>query len=129
MELGLQLVHWWSYDTCRHASFGDDSSWNMNMTDFPESVALIKAANEALKAKWLVNRADGDVNITDQGDTDSTSAESDPTSETTAPTAPDITDAPDETKPSGKGCGASLLGLWSLAVTAMGWMLLKKKES
>jgi hypothetical protein len=58
VKLGLQLVHWWSYDTCRQPSFGDDNDWNMNMTDFPDSVAMIKAANEALKAKWLVNSAD-----------------------------------------------------------------------
>ena len=90
VSLGLQLVHWWSYDTCRQDSFGDDESWNMNMTEFAESVALIKAANEALKAKWLVNRADADVIVTDTGDNNE--------SETTTPnTAPDT--APDTEKP------------------------------
>ena len=137
VELGLQLVHWWSYDTCRHASFGDDSSWNMNMTDFPESVALIKAANEALKAKWLVNRADEEVVVTDTGDSASTETPpaatepvTDPTS-TSAPETPDTPETPNtpsETTPSEKGCGASLSGLAGAALTALGWMLLRKRE-
>lgn len=134
VSLGLQLVHWWSYDTCRQDSFNDDGSWNMNMTDFPESVALVKAANEALKAKWLVNRADADVIVTDTGDGTDTDGADTSAPEATSPADPDTTaapelpTAPDETKPSGSGCGSSLTGLWGAAVAAMGWMLLKKKE-
>ena len=137
VELGLQLVHWWSYDTCRQASFGDDQSWNMNMTEFPESVALVKAANEALKAKWLVNRADEEVVVTDTGDSASTETPpaatepvTDPAS-TSAPETPDTPETPNtpsETTPSEKGCGASLSGLAGAALTALGWMLLRKRE-
>ncbi len=90
VELGLQLIHWWSYDTCRQPSFNDDGAWNMNMTEFPESVALVKAANEALKTKWLVNRADEDVTVTDNGDT----------VDTAEPTSPADTSAPVDTPPS-----------------------------
>ena len=137
VALGLQLVHWWSYDTCRQASFGDDQSWNMNMTEFPESVALVKAANEALKAKWLVNRADEEVVVTDTGDSASTETPpaatepvTDPAS-TSAPETPDTPETPNtpsETTPSEKGCGASLSGLAGAALTALGWMLLRKRE-
>ena len=151
VELGLQLVHWWSYDTCRKDSFNDDSSWNMNMTDFPESVALIKAANEALKAKWLVNRADADVIVTDTGDGNTESGESggDSTAETTLPDDPDTTvtadtttnsdpadttnapqhtDTTDDATTSEKGCGASLSGLAGVATMAFGWVLLRKRK-
>ena len=133
VSLGLQLVHWWSYDTCRKDSFNDDSSWNMNMTDFPESVALIKAGNEALKAKWLVNRADEDVTVTDTGDAGNTGDTTDTdVTETTAPdTTPPTTETPNETKPSEKGCGSSLSATGMLPVLAGGWLTLRrrKKES
>ena len=136
VKLGLQLVHWWSYDTCRQDSFNDDSTWNMNMTDFPESVALLKTANESLKAKWLVNRADGDVVITDTGDSDE--------GETTAPdTVPDTTpntDKPGDTTVEDtegsegtapaekKGCGSTLCGTALLLVAGAAVTLGKKKD-
>ena len=135
VDLGLQLVHWWSYDTCRKASFNDDSSWNMNMTDFPQSVALIKAANEALKAKWLINRADADVIVTDKGEgTPNSGTGTDMLPTETAPSVePDTTDnaittAPDEAKPSEKGCGSSLSGLGMLPVLAGGWLTLRRRK-
>ena len=136
VSLGLQLVHWWSYDTCRKDAFNDDSSWNMNMTDFPESVALIKAGNEALKAKWLVNRADADVTVTDTGDTADTDSgvSTDETPAVTPPSVePDTTDnttnaAPEETTAEEKGCGASLLGASTAVAAALGYTLLKKRK-
>ena len=135
VDLGLQLVHWWSYDTCRKDSFNDDSSWNMNMTDFPESVALIKAGNEALKAKWLVNRADEEIVVTDKGEgnTNSGTCTDAPPAETTPSVEPDTTDnttnaAPEETTVEGKGCGTSLCGSVGAAATAMGWALLRKRK-
>lgn len=134
VELGLQLVHWWSYDTCRQEAFGDDSSWNMNMTDFPESVALLKAANQALKAKWLVNRADEDVTVTDTGDRGETTAE---TAETAAPdtipetvpdTAEDTTDS-DETAPAKKtGCASSLPAPGMIPALLGGWIAARRKR-
>lgn len=130
VSLGLQLVHWWSYDTCRKDTFNDDSSWNMNMTDFPESVALIKAGNEALKAKWLVNRADEDVTVTDTGDAGNTGDTTDTdVTETTAPdTTPPTTETPDVTKPSEKGCGSSLPAMGLLPVLAGGWLTLRRRK-
>ena len=135
VDLGLQLVHWWSYDTCRKDTFNDDSSWNMNMTDFPESVALIKAGNEALKAKWLVNRADADVIVTDKGEgTPNSGTGTDMLPTETAPSVePDTTDnatttAPEEYTAEGKGCGASLCGSAGAAAAAMGWALLRKRK-
>ena len=132
VSLGLQLVHWWSYDTCRKDVFGDDSSWNMNMTDFPESVALIKAANEALKAKWLVNRADADVIVTDTGDTGNTGDTTDTDTsvpDTTSPVDPETTTTvPDETKPSEKGCGSSLSAMGLIPVLAGSWLTLRRRK-
>ena len=137
VDLGVQLVHWWSYDTCRKDSFNDDSSWNMNMTEFSESVALVKAGNEALKAKWLVNRADEDVIVTDHGDTADTT---DSSSETNTPadpdttvvpdttTATDLTDTPDDTKPSGKGCASTLSLLSALPVCAAAVLFKRKRR-
>ena len=140
VELGLQLVHWWSYDTCRKDTFNDDSSWNMNMTEFPESVALIKAGNEALKAKWLVNRADADVIVTDTGDASNADTSEDTgTTETTAPdttspadsdttVAPESPTTPDETKPSEKGCASALPLLTALPVCAAAILFKRKKR-
>lgn len=136
VSLGLQLVHWWSYDTCRKDSFNDDSSWNMNMTDFPESVALVKAANKALKAKWLVNRADEEIVVTDKGEgnTNSGTCTDAPPAETTPSVEPDTTDdsptatAPEETTAEEKGCGASLLGASTAVAAALGYTLLKKRK-
>ncbi|MBQ9151253.1 MAG: hypothetical protein IJX72_03305, partial [Clostridia bacterium] len=128
VELGLQLVHWWSYDTCRQPSFGDDSSWNMNMTEFAESVALVKAANEALKAKWLVNRADEDVTITDAGDAVETTTPADTAapvdtgngipadSDTALSTTEDATDSSNGGDPSKSGCQSVVSVAWMLPV-------------
>jgi hypothetical protein len=130
VELGLQLVHWWSYDTCRQASFGDDESWNMNMTEFPESVALVKKANENLKNKWLVNRADEEIVMTDLGDNVETTD-----SETTPSTDP-ITD-PDTTAPTtvggddtNGGCASAILpyGIILMTVTVFAAVMLCKKR-
>ena len=130
VELGLQLVHWWSYDTCRQASFGDDESWNMNMTEFPESVALVKKANENLKNKWLVNRADEEIVMTDLGDnvetTDSeTTPSTDPITDpaTTAPT----TVGGDDTN---GGCASAILpyGIILMTVTVFAAVMLCKKR-
>lgn len=140
VKLGLQLVHWWSYDTCRQDSFNDDSNWNMNMTDFPESVALLKAANEALKTKWLVNRADEDVVLTDMGDTaDTLPAETDTDTDTQAPTdtTAEQTGSSDTTSeevgtdtgnPSG-GCRSAIAPALLFPVTALAaWILGRKKR-
>ena len=140
VALGLQLVHWWSYDTCRQPSFGDDNDWNMNMTDFPESVAMIKAANEALKAKWLVNRADEDVVVTDMGDTaDTLPADTYTDTDTQAPTdttaeqtgSSDTTSEEVETdtgNPSG-GCRSAIAPALLFPVTALAaWILGRKKR-
>ena len=135
VALGLQLVHWWSYDTCRHASFGDDSSWNMNMTKFPESVALLKAANEALKAKWLVNRADEDIVITDTGDTVETTAPADTTAsaDTQAPTTSPSTDVPADSDSNGNtstgGCQSVVSVIWMLPLAVLTpWLVSRKKR-
>ena len=135
VKLGLQLVHWWSYDTCRKDSFNDDSSWNMNMTEFPESVALIKAANEALKAKWLVNRADEDIVITDTGDTAETAMPADTTTsaDTHAPITSPSTDAPADRDPDGDttkdGCQSAVSVICMLPVTVLtAWVVGRKKR-
>ncbi len=134
VALGLQLVHWWSYDTCRQASFNDDSAWNMNMTEFPESVALVKAANEALKVKWLVNRADEDITVTDTGDA---SAPADTTAEPDSPadtvpateTATDETNETDETAPSASnGCASALSALGTISALTVGFAVLRRKR-
>lgn len=137
VDLGLQLVHWWSYDTCRVDSFGDDQSWNMNMTEFSESVALVKAANEALKAEWLVNRAEEDVAVTDPGDqgaatdtpaeTDAPATDAPATEGTPAATESPATNtpAPVETAPAEGGCGSAVHGLWVLLPLAA---LLRRRE-
>ena len=136
VALGLQLVHWWSYDTCRQPSFGDDNDWNMNMTDFPESVAMIKAANEALKTKWLVNRADEDVVVTDMGDTaDTLPADTDtqaPTDTTAEQTGSSDTTSEevgtDTGNPSG-GCRSAIALALLFPVTALAaWILGRKKR-
>ena len=136
VALGLQLVHWWTYDTCRLPSFGDDTAWNMNMTEFPESVALLKNANEALKAKWLVNRADEEVTITDTGDNtvtdDTDSGSANP--ETAPVTDPEGTSDSNQTSaPSqNEGC-ASALSVSALLVfltaTVAACAVIKKKGS
>jgi hypothetical protein len=136
VKLGLQLVHWWSYDTCRQDSFNDDSNWNMNMTDFPESVALLKAANEALKTKWLVNRADEDVVVTDMGDTadtlpadTDTQAPTDTTAEQTGSSDTTSEEAGTDTgNPSG-GCRSAIAPALLFPVTALAaWILGRKKR-
>ena len=138
VALGLQLVHWWSYDTCRQPSFGDDNDWNMNMTDFPESVAMIKAANEALKAKWLVNRADEDVVVTDMGDTaDTLPANTDTDTQAPTDTTAEQTGSSDTTSeeggtdtgnPSG-GCRSAIAPALLFPVTALAaWILGRKKR-
>lgn len=136
VKLGLQLVHWWSYDTCRQDSFNDDNNWNMNMTDFPESVALLKTANEALKTKWLINRADEDVVVTDTGDTaDTLSADTDTQApnDTTAEQAgsSDTTSGDEGTdtgKPSG-GCRSAIAPALLFPVTALAaWIPGRKRR-
>lgn len=128
VALGLQLVHWWSYDTCRQPSFGDDTTWNMNMTEYPESVALLKNANEALKAKWLVNRADEEVVLTDLGDNAVSSTESD----TTPVTDPADTEeqSSDASGSASSGC-ASVLSVCGMAICLLTAIpaLIKRKES
>ena len=44
------------------------------------------------------------------------------------PDTPETPNTPSETTPSEKGCGASLSGLAGAALTALGWMLLRKRE-
>jgi hypothetical protein len=133
VKLGLQLVHWWSYDTCRQPSFGDDNDWNMNMTDFPDSVAMIKAANEALKVKWLVNRADEDVVVTDTGDSASTetpTAAPDTSTDTDKPADPTVedTEGTSETTPAEKkGCASSLSALIMTMIAAAAYTLVQKR--
>ena len=138
VALGLQLVHWWSYDTCRQPSFGDDNDWNMNMTNFPESVAMIKAANEALKTKWLVNRADEDVVVTDMGDTaDTLPANTDTDTQAPTDTTAEQTGSSDTTSeevgtdtgnPSG-GCRSAIAPALLFPVTALAaWILGRKKR-
>ena len=89
-----------------------------------------KAANEALKAKWLVNRADEDVTVTDTGDAGNTGDTTDTdVTETTAPdTTPPTTETPDVTKPSEKGCGSSLPAMGLLPVLAGGWLTLRRRK-
>jgi hypothetical protein len=131
VELGLQLVHWWSYDTCRQASFGDDESWNMNMTEFPESVALVKKANENLKNKWLVNRADEEIILTDMGDEQITSSADTPTAvepDSDTPTAPADSIDTDNTS---EGCASvlSMAGVLICIMAAVPALCRKSKES
>ncbi len=134
VALGLQLVHWWSYDTCRQPSFGDDNDWNMNMTDFPESVAMIKAANEALKAKWLVNRADEDVTVTDHGDEAETAAPMDTAepSETneslTNPPSTENHNGESETAPTQSGCNSVVSVSVALPLLALAAYAVSRKK-
>jgi hypothetical protein len=134
VALGLQLVHWWSYDTCRQPSFGDDNDWNMNMTDFPESVAMIKAANEALKAKWLVNRADEDVTVTDHDDEAETAAPMDTAepSETngslTNPPATENQNGESETAPTQSGCSSVVSVSVALSLLALAAYAVSRKK-
>ena len=136
VDLGLQLVHWWSYDTCRQNSFGDDQSWNMNMTEFAESVALVKTANEALKAKWLVNRAEENVTITDTGDTPDTAEATSPadtsapadTTPTSTGTSADGESSDLDSVPSKSGCQSVVSVVWLLPVLALTALVSVRKK-
>ena len=60
IDAGVQLSHWWTYHSDRATAFDDDSIFNVEPGTHDESFALIKAANETLKATYLINKAEAD---------------------------------------------------------------------
>ncbi len=55
IEAGVQLTHWWAFRSDR-ADFGFDmDTWNVTIEGTPETFAAIKAANEKLQARYMVN--------------------------------------------------------------------------
>ena len=60
IDAGVQLSHWWTFHSDRAASFNDDTNWNVEPGTHDKSFALIKAANEKLKATYLINKAEAD---------------------------------------------------------------------
>ncbi len=55
VDAGVQLTHWWAFNSDR-VDFGFDmDTWNVTIKDTPETFAAIKAANEALQARYMVN--------------------------------------------------------------------------
>ncbi len=55
VDAGVQLTHWWAFNSDR-VDFGFDmDTWNVTIKDTPETFAAIKAANEELQTRYMVN--------------------------------------------------------------------------
>ncbi len=60
VDAGVQLTHWWTFNSDR-VDFGMDmDTWNVTIKDTPETFAAIKSANEALQARYTVNPLAGE---------------------------------------------------------------------
>ncbi len=59
VDAGVQLTHWWTYQS---DCFGtaDLSRYSISLKDTPKNFAVIKAANEELQARYMVNPLDTD---------------------------------------------------------------------
>ncbi len=138
VDAGVQLTHWWAFNSDR-ADFGFDmDTWNVTIEGTPETFAAIKAANEALQARYLVNPLDADNTHTlseKTGEGALPAPETDAESVTGSEPGPSVTEteAPDDTAPTesapaeterpdgGSGCASAVNGggLLLLAIAAM----------
>ncbi len=126
VEAGVQLTHWWAFRSDR-VDFGMDmDTWNVTIDGTPGTFAAIKAANEALQERYMVNplAADNTHALSDKaGDgalAESETAPDTDTPVTDVPTVPvgDATAAPETDAPApAGGCGSIISGtviLWLL---------------
>ena len=56
IEAGVQLSHWWAFHSDREG-FTDDRDWNICPAVEPNSLAVIAAANQRLRARYIINYA------------------------------------------------------------------------
>ena len=85
IDAGVQLTHWWTFHSDRAASFNDDTNWNVEPGIHDQTFALIKAANEQLKATYLINKAETDNEYTPETSLLNTETDEADTNETEPP--------------------------------------------
>ncbi len=96
IEAGVQLTHWWSFHSDRAEHLGDNDTWSIRIdNNTADTFYVIKAANEKLKATYLINPL-ADENTDELGEIpegfvqDLTEVETDPI-ETEPETEPETT--------------------------------------
>lgn len=135
---GVQLTHWWAFSSDR-VDFGMDlDTWTVTLTDTPETFAAIKTANEALKARYLVNPLDGENTHTLSDKTGEGAVSAADTSDESVEESfadPSGT-SPDGSQPSGSettptqvsGCRSALSVISAVATVVSAVLLIRKKK-
>ncbi len=87
VDAGVQLTHWWAFNSDR-VDFGlDMDTWNVTIEDTPETFAAIKRANEQLQARYMVNPlAEDNTHALTEKSGDGSIAEPEPAPDTGNPT-------------------------------------------